>query len=153
MNPLKPWWLRLLPYLGVVIAVASVAAWIDHRGFERAETRAKLDNANAAIRARDLQRTVTAAITIAVGKIDINTADQIAQIKTVNRTIIQPEIQKEIIRDARLRDPDAGIGDVLFSAINRARRLSRRSPAPGELEIDLPAADPVERQDNRDAGP
>jgi hypothetical protein len=152
MNPLKPWWLRALPYLAVILAVAGAAAWIDHRGYQRADDAAKLEKAQADSRAREIANKITGAITDAVATVDKNTAATLSRIDVTNRTIIQPTIRKEIEREIRFRDPDAGISDGLFNAINTARNLSGNPAAARELEINLPAVEPVDGPDNRDAG-
>jgi hypothetical protein len=115
-------WLRK-NWLPIVILVAIVAGlwFVDHRGFERAKAEDK---------ARQLERQeITRAVVSAIdGELDrklATIADQthakIQTIDTEGKTVVQPIIEREILRDRGLSDPNRCLSPGLLAAINAAR--------------------------------
>lgn len=125
------WLLRILPYVGFAIALGLAVWYIDHRGYERAETEAERDRlAEASMRAevekllseqvRDLEQSLN----MQLAESDLRLSERVGKIDTVNRTIIQPTLEKEIRSEIRFSDPSSGITDGMRGAINQARALS-----------------------------
>jgi hypothetical protein len=104
---------RAWPYLACVALVLAGVAYIDHRGYERAQAdEAKREAAFAKV------------VADAVADIDRKTAERIASIDTTQRTVVQPIIAKEIAGDPRYSDPACSLTDGMRDAINRARAAS-----------------------------
>lgn len=132
--------LRFLPHLIVIAAVLSGLAWVYHSGGKAMEQRLALERevqARITIKAvRDSEQRIAARL----GDIDSGLGDVNRQIDTAQRTIIQPTIEREIIRETRLSDPAAGLTPGLLDAVNAARRLSCRSGPDGSVACPVPAA-------------
>lgn len=123
------WLLRLLPHIGIALAVLAGVAYIDHRGYQRAQ-----DDQAA------LERKITDKINDAVAEIDRKTAASLANIDTADRTIIQPTITREIASDPRYSDPACSLSGGVFDALNKARGLSGAAGASGGPVPASPAA-------------
>lgn len=82
--------LRFLPYIAAFLAVLAGVAYIDHRGYARAQA----DQAA-------LEQRLGAKITDAVASIDTQTAARIGAIHRTESTVIQPVITKELASAAR----------------------------------------------------
>ena len=126
------WVLKLLPYAGAVLLVGIAVAWIDHRGYKRAETAADLakqrdENNRLTMRNWMLQQMAHFhhRLQESVQKSDQNLNDHLSRLDVVEKTIIQPTITREINNGpARLTDPDAGLTDGLLRIINFSRARS-----------------------------
>ena len=133
--------LRLIaPHIAVVAAIAAIIWWIDDNAADR--TREQLAAASAAseIRLRADLRQSEQRLAETLHGIDRSVTDQLAAIDLVG-TVIQPTVTREIIRDPRLSDPDAGLTAGLLAAVNRARAAGACSAtADGGIECALPAA-------------
>lgn len=133
---IPPWLIKVAPYAGAVALVAGAVWYIDHRGFQRAETEAtaratelELHRANIKL---DLQKMVKDSedrMSLKITEADKRLAAQVGNIDRVNRTIVQPTLIREIQNEARLSDPAAGITDGVRETLNTARSLSER-PCP-----------------------
>src|SRR5690606_34270669 len=79
-----------------------------------------------------------------IASIDRNLAAKIDDMELVQRTIIQPTIEKEIRNDPRFSDNSLGLADGMRDAINRARS---QSACPASLTggdcVALPAPTPL----------
>jgi len=132
--------LRLLPYGAALAALVALYMAIDHAGYQRAQA------ADAAARsiAEGAAARITAQIEHDLGArldgIYTNLSGEIGGIDAVNRTIIQPVIQKEIASDPRYSDPDTGISVGMFAAINTARALSDPARAGAGVTVAVPDA-------------
>lgn len=125
-------WLKLLPYIGVLLLVGGAIAWIDHQGFKRAKTQAELarardDNLRLQIKSW-MQQQVSIydrKLQEAVNQNDQNLGDRLSRLDIVEKNIIQPTITREIMNGPpRLTDPNLGLTDGLWAAINSARARS-----------------------------
>lgn len=111
------YWLQLV----ILAALIGAVLFIDHRGYARAQAEDK---------ARELERAeLTAA---AVGAIDKELDQRLAKISadlggridTIDKegkTIVQPIITSELVRDPRLARPDSCLSPGLLAAVNAAR--------------------------------
>lgn len=112
--------MRFLPHIGIVCAVLFGVWWIydSGRDAERTEANAR----NATLRA-DMQADARASEQRLLAQLSAIAADvatqgeQIQLLRTSSNTIIQ----REIIHDPRLADPDLGISQRMFDAINATR--------------------------------
>lgn len=138
MPVIPTWLLKLLPYAAVVLLVLAGVAWIDHRGYERATRDAEMrQQADAILLGRQLAK-LQGSLVESVGQVGRDVTIKLDGIETVNRTIIQPTIMKEIASDPRYSDPDAGISAGMLDALNAARRLSDPTAAGRGNSITLP---------------
>lgn len=135
---------RVWPYLAAIGIILGGVWFIYHKGEQAADARAKAEQ--AAIEKKldgiktDLEHTLQDGMQ-AIGR-DVN--NELAGHATVARTEVQPVILKEIQNGApRLRDPAAGLTPGMFSAIERARRLSDPAPAGRPDGSRVPAPSPA----------
>jgi hypothetical protein len=133
--------MRFLPYIGAILAILAAVAYIDHKGYQRAKQAAELERAQDAIVALNLQRTITAGLAVAVSKVDTQTAAALGNIDVTSRTIIQPTIRREIVKNSRYSNPESGISQEIMDAINQARLLSAPS-----AELSIPLDEPQHNQ-------
>ncbi|MDF0540768.1 hypothetical protein PX699_00300 [Sphingobium sp. H39-3-25] len=133
------WLIRILPHVLVVAAVLGAIWWIDHRGYARARKDAayeRMVTATMIVRARRDSEAAMAAEIAAIGR---TVGDQVAGIRQINRTIVQPTLTKEIASNARYSDPAAGVSVQLLDAINAARAASAcAATAAGGIVCTLP---------------
>lgn len=113
------WLIRFLPHALVIAAVLGFIAYVDHRGYERAQA----DNKAA-------EERIVRKVGEAVDDIDRKTADRLADIRATER-VLQPIISKEIASDPRYSDPACALTPGMFDAISRARALSGAPGADG----------------------
>ena len=144
---------RFLPHIAIVLAVLAGVWYIDNRGYDRAI--ADRDARDAKARAQWDARIEALSIKLGtdIADIDLTATRTIERIGTIEKTIVQPTIQREIILEKRLSDPAAGITDGLCQAINAARAESH-DPA-NSVSIDcvaLPAPAPFTKPDNSQSG-
>jgi hypothetical protein len=138
--------LRFLPHLAVALAVTGALWWIDHQGYERARQDAEARNLKLHTELQAGLRGFEQALSGKLAAIDERTARTRAGIGQT-RTILQPTLMKELTRETRYADPDAGISDGLRAAIDRARAAVACAPAPdGGIVCTLPAAEPAQGQ-------
>lgn len=136
--------LRLLPYGLAALALLGAVLWIDHQGYSRAKHDAERQNLVTALIVKKLVDKSEQRMIEAVSRADTSAGDTIRQIETVNRTIIQPTITREIQNAPRLSDPALGITDVLRLAINQVLALGPDPTDPaGSVTIELPEGQPA----------
>lgn len=157
---LPVWALKALPYLGAVVLVGGAVAYIDHRGYQRAEHENELAQARAekerlifAMMLTKKTREFEGAMQQTVLMWDQRLQTRLSNLDTAERTIIQPTLVKEIASAPHLSDPRYGITDGMLRAINQSRSYSWpggacATTADGTTTCSLPAARPVEGQDN-----
>lgn len=112
--------LRLLPYIAGVGLILAAIWYLDHRGYQRAQKDAEFERMATAIMIGKYVGKLEAEIRETISGIDRNLAARIDNIDLVQRTIIQPTIEREIRNDPRFSDNSLGITDVMRRAINRA---------------------------------
>lgn len=156
----KLFW-KVAPYLGGAIALILAVWYIDHRGYARAEAKAKLEKAEAAKAQLELRNYINQRVNTTEGmladivtQVDQRLHTRLSELDIENRTIVQPTLVREIQSNARFSDPQLGITDGMFQAINKARAASSGSCArlpDGGIRCSMPESAPAEGQDNRDA--
>lgn len=131
------WLIRFLPYGAAVLALVAAVWYIDHRGYQRAQHQAeerekdrKLQLAATAILINKALDNTENRMQGIVNQSDRSLTDKINGIDTVNKTIIQPTLIKEIANDPRFTNPDLGITDGMLDSINSARKQSHRPHTP-----------------------
>lgn len=118
--PITPWYIRILPYLALASTILGGVWWIYDSGRDAERTEA--DARNATLRA-DMQADARASEQRLLAQLSAIAADvatqgeQIQRLRASSNTIIQ----REIIHDPRLADPDLGISQRMFDAINATR--------------------------------
>ena len=150
--------------IAVVLLVLGAVWFIHHDGYKRADDKAKLDKA--------MEARITAEIALQVsqqrseferkmqqivGQFDARLAQRLNDLDVVEKTIVQPTLVKEIKSAPHLSDPAYGITDGMLRVLNTARASSWPSGAcvtgsDGSATCRLPAARPVERPDDSNAG-
>lgn len=156
------WLLRILPYVGFALALGLAVWYIDHRGYERAQAEAERDKLEESLTRAEAEQLLAQQIRVWEEKLDEKLAEsdarlaqRIGQIETVNRTIIQPTLEREIRSETRFSDPALGITDGMLRVLNQARALSGGSCPAGTDPAtcsSLPASEPADGQLNRDTG-
>lgn len=148
------WLVRLFPYLAGAAALALAVWYIDHRGYKRAEADAlarqlEQDNLRAelALELAELVRQSEVRMQDLLTDSDRQLVQRIAELDSVNKTIIQPTLVKEIQNDPRLSDPASGITDSMRQSINHARSLSQYPCAAGADGDDCRAVSAFEPAD------
>jgi hypothetical protein len=122
------WVIKYAPY-GILAVLLVVGLWfVDHNGYKRAQTQDQLqterDN-NLRLQVKNwMQQQVSIferEMQIKVNESDQKLAERIDAINVEERTIVQPTIQREIRNDPRLSDPNLGLSDSLWGALNVSR--------------------------------
>lgn len=140
---MPPGLLRLLPHIGIALALAAALWWIDHRGYSRAmadrdaRDARLLGQLHAAL--RDSEQRLAASMAGIEG-------DYEAARLSVSRTgaALQPIIIEEAAHDPRLSDPALGLSPGLLDAVNRARGAGACAAAPaGRIDCTMHAASAV----------
>ncbi|MCC6482442.1 MAG: hypothetical protein IT554_08550 [Sphingomonadaceae bacterium] len=144
--------LRFLPHIGIVCAVLFGVWWIYDSGQDAERTEA--NERNATLRA-DMQADARAFEQRLGAQLSIIAADvatqgeQIQRLRASSNTIIQ----REIIHDPRLVDPDLGISERMFDAINTTRTGGGCASATGggivcTVRRPAPTGEPIEGGDS-----
>lgn len=132
-----------LPYIAIASLLIACVAWIDHRGYKRAEADAERRwQEQIAIAAAETRR-IEGKINGAVGQIDTNTGKRIDKIRIVRQTVIN-NLTKELSHDPRYYDREFALSDSVRENINRARSASSTSRAVSYIEIPLPPTSPAQ---------
>ncbi|MFC3795307.1 hypothetical protein [Sphingobium agri] len=132
---------RIWPHLLAIAAIVGVVWYLDHRGYQRAVTDARLERAEAAAAFNILLRRSEGRLSAIVTSNDRALADKVAALRAYHSTILQPSFEKEIANDPLLARANARLSDGLLGQLNAARTGSacaRR--ADGGIECTLPAA-------------
>lgn len=144
---------RIPVALALAATLAGVIAWVDHRTARRTEAQLRATQLMIENRMRaDLRRSeARLAGTIAALAADY---EQSRTVIERTRTIVQPIVTREIVREPRLSDPAAGLTPGLFDAINRARATGAcAAAAAGGIRCPLPQPAPAREPDDRGTGP
>ncbi len=135
---------RILPYFAGVSLILGAIWYLDHKGYQRAQKDAKFERMATAMLIDRYVSGLEERLRDTIASIDRNLAAKIDDIELVQRTIIQPTIEKEIRNDPRFSDNSLGLTDGMRDAINRARS---QSAGPASLTggdcVTLPAPTPV----------
>lgn len=113
------------PQLLIGAALIGAVAYIDHRGYERAEQAALVREAKAEKAAADRQAAIVKQIADAMVQIDANNAARLAQINQT-RSTVNTIIQKEVATSPRFSDPAQGVTPAMLDALNKARAESAK---------------------------
>ena len=148
----KLFW-KVAPYVAILLALGAAVAFIDHRGYKRAEEQAKLDNALAdktrlefKLRLNEEVTKLNTKLNTLRDDLDFDLQRGIQDIRT-HQTNAKSALIKEIQSNVRFSDPAAGISDGMLASINRARAATNDacSTLPdGGISCVLPPAEPVE---------
>jgi hypothetical protein len=154
------WLIKALPYIGAVLLVGLAVWYIDHKGYQRAEEKAKLEQAEndkfrLEVKGYINQRVkdVEVGLQSIVSKNDENLHRRLSELDTENKTIVQPTLIREINNDPRFSNPDLGITDGMLKAINQARSSSAgtcASTADGGVSCNLSPSPAAAGQDGGD---
>ncbi|PZU59845.1 MAG: hypothetical protein DI547_05045 [Sphingobium sp.] len=140
----------LRPFLPHVLAVALILGgvwWLQHIGYQRGRADADADFARVQAAIRDNRERLETDLAGKMTDGDRTLSSLISSIDADDRTVIQPTITKEIVREARYSDPACAFTDGVFREINAARGRSACAARPdGSIECALP-------QPVADAGP
>lgn len=125
------WIIKLLPY-GAAVAALLFAVWyLDHKGYERAkqqdtaiQARLNLQEIKRDLKLNGEVEGVQRTLTTGMNELGTHLGSRIDSIESVNKTIIQPTITKEIAGDPHLTSADCALPDGLWGSVNAARRLS-----------------------------
>jgi len=150
------WLLKLVPYGVAALALAAAVWFIDHQGYQRAETQNKLAQARQDAVNLKLQgmlnedkKAAEAKMQTFLTGVDQKLHDQLSNLDIENKTIVQPTLTKEIKSEVRFTDPNAGISDGMLRVLNKARSASNSSPcaatADGGVTCPVPAPEPAPR--------
>lgn len=134
---LPVWAIKLLPYGAAALALGGAVWYIDHRGYERAETEATARDSQRKLDLAEFEKAVAqevdgleTSMQVAINDSDSRVVSHLNSLEIVNRTVIQPTLTREIQRETRLSDPAAGITDIMRQELNRARSFSQQRPCP-----------------------
>lgn len=134
---------RFLPHIIGALAVIG-AIWFIYDKGRNEEALANEARATKAERGWNerIDRLETS-MTASIAKIDGQVAERISSIDTVERTVIKPTLEREIVRETRFSDSSLGLSVGLLNAINAARAETACSTrADGAVECILSAAKP-----------
>lgn len=135
------WLLRIMPQIGVALAIIGAVAWIDHRGYRRAILDRDAREAIMLAKLDEALRRSEHRLAGQVAAIDADYARHRASV-AATRTIIQPIITREIARETRLADPASGLTPSLLDTVNRARATGAcATGAAGSIICALPTAE------------
>jgi hypothetical protein len=135
-----------LRFLPMALALLGAIWWLDHQGYERARRETEARDLKLRTELQANLRQVEQALSGQLAAFDAATARTHAGIART-RTILQPTLMKELTRETRYADPDAGISDGLRAAIDRARGAVACASAPdGGIVCTLPAAEAAQGQ-------
>lgn len=118
-------------HIAVVLAIVAAVIYIDHRGYQRAKVDTALAESRRQAAEAEMVRKIEKTLVEGLAAIDGRTADRLAAIDQVDRTIVQPTIVRELARDPRYSDPAAGISVELRDALNAARGAAPQRPGAG----------------------
>ncbi|MBB3035364.1 hypothetical protein [Alteriqipengyuania lutimaris] len=122
-------WLRWGPHLIVLGLVLGVIWFIDHRGYQRAQKDAELERAKTAVAIEEAVAGLEEDLIDAINAQGVQVVETENRIERVERTQVQPVIQKELRNAPHLSDPAAGYGVGLRDAVNAAIEQSARPAA------------------------
>lgn len=147
-------WGLVRPFAGHIVVVLAVAGglwWIQHRGYERGHTDATAEFNDRLERGRKAAEADTKAIYQVRDDLVRELEEGFGNFQTVNRTIIQPTLTKEIINETRYSDPACELTDSVRSTLDRQRQAGNAaiSAVAGEL-MPLPQPDPSRSGDGQD---
>jgi plastocyanin domain-containing protein len=151
--PVVPLWLKLLPY-GIGLAALAFAVWfLDHRGYQRAETERNLQEISFTVMMDQRVREIEDSMQDKINKSDADLKERVDGLELTNRTVIQPTLTKEIHSETRFTDPATGITDGMLVQLNAARGLSQQRPCPaGSIALTCFAVPELAPSSGQDVG-
>lgn len=123
-----PWYIRFLPYLGIVLAVLAGVWYLQHIGYQRAQR--DRDAADAKLRIA-IQADLRSFEQNAIAREAKRGNELDARLSTIAHSAAQgrDRIIKEMTHEIRFTDPALGIPDSVRAEINRALTASACSAA------------------------
>jgi hypothetical protein len=132
----KLFW-KVAPYVGAILLVGAAIAYIDHRGFKRAEAEATAREAERKRLLSEFNRMIDwkvdgieRSMQDSINQSDRKVVNALSGLDITNKTIIQPTLMKEIQSETRFTDPAAGLTVGMQESLNRARGFSKQRPCP-----------------------
>ncbi|MBO9574678.1 MAG: hypothetical protein J7494_02975 [Sphingobium sp.] len=146
---MQSWLLRLLPQIGLALAVIGAVWWIDQKGYRRAMTDRDARDARMLDEMRSALRQSEQRLSGSIAEI-ASTYERQRDVIVRAGAALQPIIMKESTDAPHLSDPAAGLTPGLLDTLNRARRAGACAAASsGGVECALPAAAAGARTSNR----
>jgi hypothetical protein len=131
-------------FLAIAIALGLAVWFIDHRGYQRAQEEERLRIAERQELTRAIVQEIDGRLDRRLLELATQTAGQIQTIDTEGKTVVQPIITREILRDRSLADPSRCLSPGLLAAVNAARGYlldERLAGTPGSANpASVPAA-------------
>jgi hypothetical protein len=147
------WLIRYMPHALIVLAVLAGVWWIHSSGYDAAMRDRDVRDAQMAKHIDEKVQGAVENMTAQISNIEMQTVTKLERTHEVQRTIVQPQIQKEIVRETRFTDPAAGLSDGLCEAINRARSESHSAPGSTAVAcVTLSPASPAAGSNDSNAG-
>jgi hypothetical protein len=143
------WLLRLLPHIGIALAIVGAVWWIDHKGYQRAMADRDASNAKLLDQMRTELRKSEQGLASSIAGIASDYEAQRGALARAGATL-QPIILKEAANDPRLSDPAAGLTAGVLDAVNRARAAGPcAARATGRIECAMSAPGAGQERVNR----
>ena len=115
----------------VVLGLILGAVWfIDHRGYQRAERDAEAERAEIAALIEEAVSGIEDRVVDKINERAVEVVETERRIETIDRTTIQPVIERELRDAPHLSDPARGYGLGLRDAVNAAIEQSTSPAAP-----------------------
>jgi hypothetical protein len=108
-------------FLAIAIAIAIAVWFIDRRGYQRAEEQERLHKLERQELTRSIVSAIDGELDQRLATITAAAAGKIQTIDTEGKTVVQPIITREILRDRTLTDPGRCLSPGLLAAVNAAR--------------------------------
>jgi hypothetical protein len=112
---------RFWPQLAGVALILAALAWVDHRGYARAEADAAAEKLERQSEALLLRAGITKEFDAKLGTIGDDLHGRLEAINTERMTNVDPILARELGRDPGLADPARCLTPGLLAAINAAR--------------------------------
>jgi hypothetical protein len=116
-----------LPLL-ILIALGLAVVAIDQRGYNRAKEQDRKADLERQLITADVVRSIDATLDDRLRTVSAKLAGKIQTIDTEGKTVVQPILTRELVRDPSLADPSRCLSPGLLNAVNAARGF----PADGQ---------------------
>jgi hypothetical protein len=108
-------------FLAIAISLGLAVWWIDRRGYQRAQEQAEHQRLERAEITAAVVRAIDARLDRRLETISAKLAGQLQTIDVEGKTIVQPMLTRELLRDRSLSDPSRCLSPGLLNAVNAAR--------------------------------
>lgn len=135
---------KVWQFLAIAVAIGFAVWFLEHRGEERAKAAAERQRLERAEITNAVVRAVDDRLDHRLGNVSRELAGKLLTIDTEGKTIVQPMLTREILRDRGLSDPGRCLSPGLLDAVNAARGFldSERLAGGTETGADPRPADP-----------